>query len=100
MLDAGIVDQDVHAAQLAPGIFHQGDALLGLGQVGAVVEHADTELGGQIGAQFLDAIAEAVQHDAAALGGQGAGDAQADAAGRSGDDGVASFQHSHLPILS
>ena len=67
---------------------HRAD-LLGLAHVGVRVAHLDAVLALQFGASELDlvGVAEAVEQDVGALLGQAAGDAEADAAGRSGDDG-------------
>ena len=48
----------------------------------------------QLGAQPFDfsGIAEAVQHHIHALGAKGTGDAEADAAGRAGDEGNSAMQ--------
>ena len=46
----------------------------------------------------LAAFAEAVQHDVGALAGQHLCDAEADAAGRSGDDRNLVLQHDCLPL--
>mgnify|MGYP000846271000 CR=1 FL=1 len=71
-----------------------------LRHVGAVVETFDAEILFEAGALLLDRrrIAETVDHDIGAFGGQRAGDGQTDAGGRTGDDGVAGFQrHGRSP---
>ena len=90
MLDAGVVDEDVHRSHLG---FRVGDHHLDLGavgHVGAMVEGLDPEFPLDFGPLGLDRrlVAEAVDHDIRALLGQGAGDRQADAARRTGDEGV------------
>ena len=90
VLDAGIVDQDVDRTQLAHGLGDHGRDLLGPAHVRAAVRHGDAELLLQPVAQAGDGrgVAEAVEHEVGAGGGQRPGDAQADAAGRAGDDGT------------
>jgi len=66
-------------------------SMLGLAHVGAVVGHAAAQPG-HFGAGAVG-VAEAVEHDVRPLAGQGQGDAQADAAGRAGDQGGLSFEH-------
>ena len=82
VLDAGVVDQDVDAAELAHRVVDQAAHGLALGQVGAVVHDAHAMLAGQPGARIFDlgGVAEAVQDDIGALLGERAGDAEADAA--------------------
>ena len=62
--------------------------------VGAVIGDVDIVLLGERGALRFDLgrVAEAVQHDGGAALRQGAGDAEADAAGRAGHDGGPAFQ--------
>jgi hypothetical protein len=77
VLDAGVVDQDVQLAELGlGGLDHVGD-LVGLGHVGAVVEHLDAMLLGQFGAGPLDGVhlAQAVEDDVDALGRERVGQA-------------------------
>jgi hypothetical protein len=61
----------------------------------AVIEHAHFVLALEPAADFFDflCIAEAVQHDIRAKFGEFGGDAEPDAAGRSGDDGNPAVQH-------
>ena len=88
-LHAGIVHQDIQAAQFGMGLGDHGVVLLGLADVGGGEGDFHAEFGGGFGPQRLDlgGVAEAVHHDVGALGRQRMGDAQADAAGRSGDEG-------------
>jgi len=69
MLDAGVVDQDVAAAELLIGIGHHGFDLGRLAHVGAVV--ADADAVGLAGGQHLGArafmVAKSVEHDVRAL---------------------------------
>ena len=90
VLDAGIVDQDVARAELLFGrLDHRGD-LGRLGHVGRRIERLDAELLLDAGALLLDLgrSAEAVDHDVGAVLGERAGDAEPDAGGGAGDDGV------------
>ncbi len=91
VLDAGIVDQDVDAAELGAGALDQRRHLGGLRHVGRVVAHRDAMRRGEPRARRLDllGLAEAVQRDRGAGRRQRLGDAEADAAGRAGDDGRA-----------
>jgi hypothetical protein len=100
VLDAGVVDQDVDAAQAVHRGLHHGVDLLGLGHVGAVVADLDAELLCQPGTQRLDlrGVAEAVEHQVGAGTAERACDTQADAAGRAGDDGSLAFQHLDSPV--
>ncbi|MNN82366.1 hypothetical protein D3C81_1992940 [compost metagenome] len=84
MLDAGVVDQDVEAAQRAVGGGHHVGDLIRLSHVGGVVEDAHAGLGRQISAGLFDdgGIAQAVQHHVAAALRDSARQSQADARGR------------------
>ena len=87
-LDAGVVDQDVDRAEfLDRPAHHRLDRVL-LRQVGAVVAHFHRVIGGQFRAELLDfaRVAEAVEDDVGAARGERGGDAEADAARRSGDE--------------
>ena len=91
MLDAGVVDEDVHRSHLGFGVGDHRLDLGALGHVGRVVESLDPELLLDFGPLGLDRrlVAEPVDDDIRALLGEGAGDRQADAARRTGDKGVA-----------
>ena len=91
VLDAGVVDQDVDRTDRAHGVGHHVLDLGGLAHVGAVVADLAAE-GGDLALGRVD-VAEAIEHDVGALAGQHLGDAQADAAGRAGDEGGLSLQH-------
>ena len=98
VLDAGVVDQDVDAAEgLLGRRDHRGD-LGGLGHVGRRVERLDAEFLLDAGALLLDrgGVAEAVDHDVGAVLGERPGDAEADAGGRAGDDRGFSLEHDDL----
>ena len=89
VLDAGIVDEHVDRAErLLGGLDHVGD-LGRLGHVGGRIDRLDAEILLDAGALLLDRglVAEAVDHHVGAVLGEGAGDAEADAGGRAGDDG-------------
>ncbi|MOA17024.1 hypothetical protein D3C78_1372640 [compost metagenome] len=101
VLDAGVIDQDVDAAQLAHRVLDQPAHRVALGQVRAVVDHLHAMLVGQAGTHFFDlgGIAETIQDDVGALLREGRGDTQADAAGGTGDKGDFSFEHEHSPVI-
>ena len=83
MLDAGVVDQDVDAAHRAHGVGHHLGDLLGLAHVGGVVAELRVDAL-ELGARRVD-IAKTIEHDVGPMAGQHLGDAQADAAGGTGD---------------
>ena len=95
MLDAGVVDQQVDGAELRQRLAHHVLDGLGPAHVGAVVAHLHVVLLGEFGAQRFDLalVAEAVEDDVGALGRQRAGDAEADARGRAGDEGGLADEH-------
>ena len=82
VLDAGVVDEDVEVAEFGFGAVDEGGDGGRVEEVGLVVEGADAlGLDGLEEAVDQGLVAEAVEHDVRALGGEGAGDAEADAAG-------------------
>jgi len=85
MLHPGIVDEDVDRADL---VHHRGDGAR-VHEVRAVVGRA------QLLAQRGNGVrlAEAVENHLGALGRQSTRDGQADAGGRSGDEGAPVFEH-------
>jgi hypothetical protein len=97
-LNAGVVDQNVDRAELRRGRGYQVGDFLRLGHVGPVVADRDVVARREIGPGGLDLgrVAEAVQHDVHARAGHCFGDAEADAAGRSGDDRVLALRHGTL----
>src|SRR3546814_4740227 len=88
-LNAGVVHQDVDAAQLFDGGRDQAMHRRGPRHVGAVVHRPYAVFALDAGSDRLDlaVFAEAVEHDVGAQAGQGLGNAEADAAGGPGDDG-------------
>ena len=88
-LDAGVVDQDVDRTEGLFGVRDHGGDLGGLGHVGAVINRLDAKFLFDAAALRLDrgGVAEAVDQDIAAFLGEGAGDGEADARSRAGDDG-------------
>ena len=101
MLDAGVVDDDVDLAEFGPGGVGHGADGFRLAHAGAGIGDFDAGFPSQGEAQgFRSGLAspEAVEHDIGALGGQGSGDAEADAAGGAGDDGGFSFEHDISPL--
>jgi len=97
VLDAGIVDEDVHAAEFGIGVGEHRLDLGRLAHVGAVVADADGVLAGRgdLGLGPVH-VAEAVHDDVGTLRRERAGDAQADAAGGAGHQGGFSLQHADL----
>jgi hypothetical protein len=91
VLDAGVVHEDVDAAELRCGELHHVLDLAGFAHVGTVVLGANTErfdLGlGCFG------IAEAVEHDVCALLGESLGNGEANAAGGPRDKRGFAFEH-------
>ena len=94
MLDAGVVDQDVHCAEALGCCCNQRFDLTRFGHVGTVVidRHAG---GGDVFFHGVDLlrITEAVEHDVRALRGECARDAEADARGGASDEGGFSVKH-------
>ena len=81
--DAGVVDEDVGAAELVLDAVGRRDDRFAVGDVGLDGDRAVAELVGQ----GLDAVgAASQQRDAVAVGGEGAGGCLADARGGAGDD--------------
>lgn len=94
-LNAGIVDHHVEGADVGLGGGHQLGNFARLGHVGAVIGDADPMGRGEPRAQGLDfvRVAEPVEHDVHSRFRESFGDALADAAGRTGDDGVEALGH-------
>ena len=81
--DAGVVDEDVGAAELLLDAVGRRDERVAVGDVGLDGDRAVAELVGQ----RLDAVGAAgQQRDPVAVGGQRAGGRLADARGGAGDD--------------
>jgi hypothetical protein len=79
-LDAGIVYQDVDAAEHLDCVAHHRlDGVL-LREIGAVVAHVDAVIGRELRAELLDlgGVAEPVQHDVGAAAGERRCDAEPD----------------------
>jgi hypothetical protein len=89
MLDAGVVDEDVEAAEAIDGAAHHRFDGLGARHVGTVVQHLDAVARSEFSARGFDGggVAETVLHDVGAGGCEHFGNAQADAAGGAGDEG-------------
>ena len=85
MLDARVVDQDVNSAPLGFACTHHGFDLAGLAHVGAVIGHLGAQAA-NVGQRAFH-VTKAIEHDVRALFGQLSGNAQANAAGRTGDEG-------------
>jgi hypothetical protein len=94
MLYACVVDHDVDLAEACNGPFHHHVDSVAVRHVGVVVSDVDVIFLSQGGTLRFDfhRIPEPVQHDGSTVLRQGAGDAEADAAGRAGDDRRPAFQ--------
>ncbi len=89
MLDPGIVHQDVDAAEFDDALLDEAGGFLGLHQVRAVVDDAAHRADSvELLADEVDLalFGEAVDHDVRTGLRKGTGDAETDAAGRSGND--------------
>ena len=85
--DAGVVDQDVGAAELVLDALGGGDDAVAVGDVGLDGDGPVAQLVSERG----DAVEPAgEERDAVAVGGEGAGGGRPDAGGGAGDDGDAS----------
>ena len=91
MLDACVVDQNVHAPKGVGREFHHGLNLRGLAHVGAVVSHLHTQ-SRHLGLGAFD-ITETIEDDVGALLGQSFGNAQTDTAGGTCDQRCFALQH-------
>jgi hypothetical protein len=95
MLDAGIVDEDVDAAELAAREVDHGGDVAALADVGAAEGDADVVRPRHLRPRLLDRrrVAEAVDDDIGASAGERLGDAEPDAARRSRYDGRLACEH-------
>ena len=95
VLDAGIVDQNVHAAELLGRERNHVADLGRLAHVGGRMNHLDAVVRRQFAANGFDrsGVAKAIQQQVAALLGQRRGNAQSDAAGGAGNDRIAMLEH-------
>ena len=89
VLDAGVVDQDIHPAKPCLGRGDHGGDGRAVCHVRAVIGRLDPEFGLDTGAFGLDGggVAKPVENHICPFPGHGAGDGQADPAGGSGDQG-------------
>ena len=95
VLDAGVVDQDVDAAEALGAKGHHGLDLVGAAHVGAVVVHRNSvglAGGGHLGLGALR-IAKTVQKDVGPLGCQRLCNPEADAAGGTCDQSCFALEH-------
>ena len=101
VLDASVIDEDVHAAELSVGIGKHAFDLGRLTHVSAVIADADGVLARRrnLGLGRVH-IAKAIHDDVGTLRGQRAGNAQTDPAGRARDEGGFSLQHRGLRVRS
>ncbi len=95
VLNAGVVHQDIDAAEFGPGLIDHLLDLVGIGNIGARIHHADIVLPLEIADDFVDLVgrAEAVEHDIGAGPGKPGGDTEPNTAGRAGDDGGFACRH-------
>jgi hypothetical protein len=101
MLDAGIVDEDVNRAEgVGRGLHHRFD-LVDLGEVRAVVERLDAVVALEARALLFDrvGIAEAVDDDVRALGGERPGISEPDALSGAGDERGLAFEEHGGPFF-
>ena len=96
MLDAGVIDKDVDAAELFGRHPHHVFDLGRLAHVGAVVGDLDAVLGDRRLGPFD--VAETIEHDIGALLRQRLRNTQTDAAGGPGDQCSFSFEQDVPPI--
>ena len=89
MLDTGIVDKNVHRAELRNGVLHHLLDLFRLGHVSTKVGGLDAELCCGLLLQICDlrGIAKPVEYDVRALRGERLCDAEADSGGGAGHEG-------------
>ena len=94
-LDTRIVDQDIDLAEFGRRMLDQRLDLIRLAEVRAVIADLDAEAVGNLLLQVSDrvGIAEAVQHHISPLRRQRLGNAEPDAAGRTGYEGSFAFKH-------
>src|SRR6185436_2273630 len=99
VLDAGVVDKDVNAAERGPGPGDEVGDLRRLGHVGAIVFDLDATLLRQVDALrfYRRLVAEAIQHDVAPLPGKCLGNGLSDTARRSGDEDGFTLERHTLP---
>jgi hypothetical protein len=95
VLDAGIVDEDVHATKVVRGMRDHAIDLVRLRHVGGTVGHTDTMLLSQRRPHLFDLgrVAKPVQQHVRALARKGFRDPEADAAGGSGHHGRPALEH-------
>ena len=98
MLNAGVVDQQVDAAEFRQGLAHHRFDGFGPAHVGAVVAHLHVVKLGEFVLQPVDGagLTETVEDDVRALRSQAARDAQTDARGRAGDEGGFADEHDEV----
>ena len=89
VLDAGVVDQNIHPAKLRRGKFQHVFNFGRFAHVSAVVSHFDAQCR-DFGLGAFN-VSKTVEHDVGTLGGQGFGQPQTDAAGGSGDERCFTF---------
>ena len=97
VLDAGVVHQNIDRAKGGLGVAHHIFDFGGFAHVSAVVADGYA-IGGNFGLGAFD-VAKAVHHDIGALGGQGFGQTEANAAGGAGNEGGFAFEHGSVPCV-
>ena len=88
MLDTGVVDENVHTAELLYRFCDQCAALVGLRHVGRNIDHADAMFLAELACEgmILLTVGERVDHDVVSCRRQRMGYTEADPGIRSGDD--------------
>ena len=101
VLYAGVVDEDVHPAEVPGGLIDHAGDLIRLGHVRARVGGAHAIFIGDGPLQPLDlaGVAEAVEQHVCTGLSELSGDAEADARGRSGDDRDLAFERHLCPPM-
>src|SRR3712207_5339488 len=96
MLDTGIVDENVEAAEALQGEAHHPGDLARFGHVGSRIDRLAARLTskGFKGVVDLLGLAETIDDHGGSGRGEGASDAKANAAGRAGHDGDLAVQNS------
>ena len=100
VLDAGVVDEDVDAAEARGALLDHLGHLSGPRHVGSAVVDLDVVSGTELGHQRFDrfALTKAVEHDVSALRCERTGDPEPDAAGRAGHHCRFTLQHRRAPV--
>ncbi|MNT33732.1 hypothetical protein D3C72_1696740 [compost metagenome] len=95
-LDAGVVDEDVHAAEVALGVAHHVLDLGGAAHVRGVVTHLDAAASARDLGLCAVHVTKTVGDDVGALRGQCLRDAESDPTGRASHQCRLAFEHVSL----